>query len=134
MAKQAFSVTFDSSELEKGLNKLDGEVDKWWREARERMADTLLLLSRFEVPHDTGQLQISGHSFFDAGENSWNVAYNTPYATYLHEGMRRDGSHLIINYQKGRKGKYLEDPLLKNMSRWNKIGSDYVGSKLNGKI
>jgi len=132
--KKGFDVHFDTSDLDGGLDRLDKMIDKWWKEAREQMADSLLLISRLEVPHDTGFLQASGHVFYDHGEDSWNVAYNTEYASFVHEGMRRDGSHIIRHYQKGRKKKYLEDPLKLNLSMFQQKGKEYVATKLNGKI
>lgn len=129
-----FNVNFDDSDLQGGLNRLEKQVDKWWRDAREQMADTLLLISRAEVPHDTGFLQTTGHVFYEVPEDAVCVAYNTPYAAYVHEGFRKDGSHVIKHYQKGRKKKYLEDPLKLNIDTWNKIGSDIVAAKLRGKI
>ena len=129
-----FSMNFDDSDLQRGLSRLDRQVDKWWKDALENMADTLLLLSRFEVPHDKGTLQATGHVFYEASDDAMCVAYNTPYAAYVHEGFRRDGSHKIINFQKGRKKKYLEDPLKLNIDTWNKIGSSFVANKLKGKI
>jgi hypothetical protein len=132
--KKGFDVHFDTSDLDGGLDRLDKMIDKWWKEAREQMADSLLLISRLEVPHDTGFLQASGHVFYDLGEDSWNVAYNTEYASFVHEGMRRDGSHIIRHYQKGRKKKYLEDPLKLNLSMFQQKGKEYVATKLNGKI
>ena len=129
-----FNVSFDGSDLQRGLSNLDKQVDKWWLVAREEMANSLLLLSRMEVPHDKGTLQASANVFFEPAEDAVCVAYNTPYAAYVHEGFRRDGSHAIINYQKGRKKKYLEDPLRLNIPMWDKIGKEFVASKLTGKI
>lgn len=134
MSKKGFSVEFDTSDFDKGMDELDRKVDEWWREAREQMADALLTLSRFEVPHDTGFLQASGHVFYDFSEDSWNVAYNTEYASFVHEGMRRDGSHVIQHYQKGRKKKYLEDPLKLNFSLFEAKGRDYIANKLQGEL
>jgi len=134
MSKKGFRVEFDTSDFNKGMDELDRKVDQWWREARERMADSLLLLSRLEVPHDTGFLQASGHVFYDLADDSWNVAYNTVYASYVHEGMRRNGSHVIQHYQKGRKKKYLEDPLKLNMTLFQEKGRDYIATKLQGEL
>ena len=134
MAKKGFSVNFDTGDLDKGLAELDKKVDQWWKEAREQMADALLTISRLEVPHDKGFLQISGHTFYDLGEDSWNVAYNTEYASFVHEGMRRDGSHVIRHYQKGRKKKYLEDPLKLNISVFQEKGKQYIANKLQGEL
>lgn len=134
MARQVFNISFDTRYLDKGLKKLDKEIDEWWKEAREQMGDSLLVLSSEEVPHDKGVLQASGNVNYDRGQDSVNVSYNTKYAAYVHEGMRKDGSYKIRNYGKGRKKKYLEDPLKNNLSKWQKIGKDYVSKKLSGKI
>lgn len=139
MARNAnFSVEFDTSSLMRGLDELEGELDKWMAEALEEMANTLLLLSTYEVPHDTGQLQSTGHIFpkFDevVAKQEINVAYDTEYAAYQHEGVRRDGTREIKQYQKGRKKKYLEDPLKMNMSRWSEKLNTVLKSKLRGKL
>lgn len=139
MPKRAnFTVEFDTSELMRGLDDLEGELDRWMAEALEEMANTLLVLSTYEVPHDTGQLQSTGHIFpkFDEVVKSQevNVAYDTEYAAYQHEGVRRDGTREIKQYQKGRKKKYLEDPLKVNMSRWSEKLQTVMKSKLQGKI
>jgi hypothetical protein len=39
------------------------------------------------------------------------VGYHTPYAARLHE-------HPEYKFQKGRKAKYLQDPLMHNLTRW----------------
>ena len=46
MAKKGFRVEFDTSDFDKGIDELNRKVDVWWREAREQMADALLLISR----------------------------------------------------------------------------------------
>lgn len=139
MARNAnFTVEFDTSGLMRGLDELEGELDKWMAEALEEMADTLLVLSSYEVPHDTGQLQSTGHKFPSPSEvikkQEINVAYDTEYAAYQHEGVRRDGTHEVRQYQKGRKKKYLEDPLKINMSRWSEKLQSVLKSKLRGKL
>lgn len=72
------------------------------------VADEVLRLSQFEVPHDTGRLQNSGH--VEPGEDELHalVGYNTVYAARLHENPQ-------YHFQKGRKGKYLEDPIKNNI-------------------
>lgn len=114
-----FTVKFDASQFLKGLDKMEKDLDSFVDNSLHEMADTLLLLSRAEVPHDEGVLQGSGNVAKQGKD--WIVSYNTPYALYQHEGVRADGTHRIVNYQKGRKGKYLEDPLKLNLSRWQGI-------------
>ena len=75
---------------------------------RKRLLDIgneLLRLSQREVPHDKGTLQNSGT--VEAVGGDILVGYHTPYAHRLHE-------HPEYRFQKGRKGKYLTDPLYKN--------------------
>lgn len=79
------------------------------------MSQEIGRLSSFEVPHDTGQLQNSYG--IDEEEEGYVVGYNKVYAAYQHEGVRADGTHVVKNYQKGRKGKYLEDPIKNNLSQ-----------------
>lgn len=65
----------------------------------------LMRLSQMEVPHDEGTLQNSG--VVEEVNGDIVVGYHTPYAARLHE-------HPEYRFQKGRKGKYLEDPILRN--------------------
>jgi hypothetical protein len=66
-------------------------------------------LSQKEVPHDKGTLQNSGYVNFAFGGSKGDIVigYNTPYAARLHE-------HPEYHFQKGRKGKYLYDPIVRN--------------------
>ena len=70
------------------------------------VAYELLRLSQREVPHDTGWLQNTGH--VEEHKDEMLVGYNTVYAARLHE-------HPEFNFQKGRKGKYVEDPIKQNL-------------------
>lgn len=64
-------------------------------------ANALLREANTQVPIDTGALQRSGTVSQDGLKA--NVSYDTPYAARWHE---QDA-----NFQRGRKKKYLEDPL-----------------------
>lgn len=81
----------------------------------------LLRLSQFEVPHDEGELQNSGT--VEEIDGDVVVGYHKKYAARLHE-------HPEYNFQKGRKGKYLEDPLITNQDAL----AIKVVKKLDGKI
>lgn len=105
-------VTIDTSDFDRVLNELDAKVDEFEMKALKEMGDELLRLSSFEVPHDTGFLQSTGN--VERKKDEVIVGYHTDYAARLHE-------HPEYNFQKGRKGKYLEDPLKKNLSKWLKI-------------
>ena len=84
-----------------------------WRdigaEMKPAMADALFAAGEFvldesneDVPHDEGTLEQSGFVSVDQSKLTAAVSYNTPYALKLHE-------HPEYSFQKGRKGKYLED-------------------------
>lgn len=65
----------------------------------------IMRLSQKEVPHDIGTLQNSGT--VEVIDGDVVVGYHTQYAARLHE-------HPEYRFQKGRKGKYLEDPIKNN--------------------
>lgn len=81
----------------------------------------LLRLSQKQVPHDKGTLQNSGDVVNEGGNVL--VGYHTPYAHRLHE-------HPEYNFQKGRKGKYLTDPLIENIS----VFDDFLGRHLESDL
>lgn len=88
------------------VKELNQKVKKQSMKALGEMSDELLRLSSFEVPHDEGLLQTSGTK--QPERDYYIVGYNKVYAARLHE-------HPEYNFKKGRKGKYLEDPLKNNM-------------------
>lgn len=81
-------------------------------------------LSQFEVPHDEGTLQNSG-TVEVMPNGDVVLGYHTPYAARLHE-------HPEYRFQKGRKGKYISDPLNRNASVLGlKIQNGFGGSMNN---
>lgn len=74
--------------------------------ALQVISEEVMRLSQREVPHDTGFLQNSG-SVKSVSKSEKIVGYHTPYAARLHE-------HPEFRFGKGRKGKYLEDPIKNN--------------------
>lgn len=123
MADKFFTVKIDPSDFIKMIEKIEEKVDKISMDALEEMGNTLLNLSSKEVPHDTGALQATGVVTPDQREQTVTVGYHTPYAARLHE-------HPEFRFQKGRKGKYLEDPLKHNLSRWLAVYAAQVGALL----
>lgn len=81
------------------------------------VAHEIMRLSQIEVPHDKGTLQNSGVVQTE-GDNVI-VGYHQPYAARLHE-------HPEYRFGKGRKGKYLEDPIKRNES--------VLGVRFNAKL
>lgn len=98
----------DDSTFQAGIKRLNKRADDVIQQTIDNIANEVLRLSQREVPHDTGQLQNTGHSQ-QAGHHDTIVGYNKVYAARLHE-------HPEYRFQKGRKGKYLEDPIKLNLS------------------
>lgn len=67
-------------------------------------AEFLLQEANKTVPHDEGHLQRSGLVSISQTEAVAHVSYDTPYARRLHE-------HPEYNFQKGRRGKWLESTI-----------------------
>lgn len=124
------SVRITKNTLSKNLQKLQNMNlnDEWGRIC----SGELLRLSRFGVPFDTGRLSQSG--FFRREGQYWITGYDTKYAMYQHEGMRRDGTRVVRNWSNGRKSKYLENPLKENISTWNKVANQVLMQELKKKL
>ncbi len=99
--------TFDVSDLNKGIERLLRETDKQSKKGLSDLAEEIMRLSGREVPHDKGSLQNSGQ--VDEDGDGYVIGYNKVYAARLHE-------HPEYKFQKGRKGKYLEDPIKNNIT------------------
>lgn len=115
------SLRFNSKGFMLGARNLSKRMDNAVHEAVNEVGFELLRLSSREVPHDTGLLQNSG-SVEDRGLSAL-VGYNKVYAARLHE-------HPEYRFQKGRKGKYLEDPLKNNLRVFKKHIEEKVGGAL----
>ena len=66
--------------------------------------DHLASVSKQQVPLDQGPLQNSCYVDVNDDGSEGTVSYDTPYAVVQHENMR-------YHHQRGRKAKYLEDPV-----------------------
>ena len=73
------------------------------RKATWSALDYLAQASKAQVPLDTGALMASCQVDVNADGSQGTVSYDTPYACRWHEEN--------ANFQRGRKRKYLEDPL-----------------------
>ena len=103
----ARDLKIDTREFDAKIKELNIKVKLQNKKALGEIASEVLRLSTFEVPHDTGMLQTSGS--FRMMTDHVIVGYNKVYAARLHE-------HPEYRFQKGRKGKYLEDPIKNNIS------------------
>lgn len=117
----ATNVTFDTKDFDTKSSALLDKIAQVTKRALLDVGNEVLRLSSFEVPHDTGMLQASG-SVRPVGDNV-EVGYNKVYAARLHE-------HPEYIFQKGRKGKYLEDPIKRNLTVLGKHMRDAVASAL----
>ena len=100
------SIKVDDKTFVKGIESFLVTITSGSKKAIGQVADEILRLSTFEVPHDQGLLQASGHQ--EPNGDGVIVGYNKVYAARLHE-------HPEYHFQKGRKGKYLEDPIKNNL-------------------
>jgi hypothetical protein len=91
-----------------------------------KAANHLLNVSGEQGPHDEGTLQASG-TVIEMSDGSFVVTYGlgpaAPYALRQHEDM-------TMSHQKGRKAKYLEDPMNSEKDTLLKILTDGLGDAL----
>lgn len=109
--------TVKDDQVQLNLKNLSKALDRGVPKALLDVGYEILRLSQMEVPHDTGNLQNSGT--VEEVNGNVIVGYHTPYAARMHE-------HPEYHFQKGRKGKYLEDPIHRNASA--------LGLKITGKM
>lgn len=114
------SIVIDTSELTQGITKAITAMTKAAFQGINDVASEILRLSTYEVPHDTGMLQ-SSSSIAPQSETDVIVGYNKVYAARLHE-------HPEYRFQKGRKGKYLEDPIKNNLPVFLRFMKGAIGA------
>jgi septal ring factor EnvC (AmiA/AmiB activator) len=116
-------IRLDTRSLERNLKRFEEKQPKATDKGISDTAEEIMRLSQKEVPHDTGQLQNSG-AVEKVANAHYKVGYNKVYASRLHE-------HPEYNFQKGRKGKYLEDPIKTNLRLLlNKLANELKESLL----
>lgn len=98
-------LTIDDHQVMAKLGALQQTIDKSVPRNVFSIGLEILRLSQFEVPHDEGTLQNSGT--VEEIDGDVIIGYHTLYAARLHENPQ-------YRFQKGRKGKYLEDPIREN--------------------
>lgn len=120
------AIEVDISSMVDGLKKATEKTVQASRMGILESGEELLRVSRQEVPHDEGSLQGSGTvdpSDIAMPNPSVTVGYNKVYAARLHE-------HPEFRFQKGRKGKYLEDPLRDNRDKFAQHVAEKIKSTL----
>lgn len=103
----AVHVVIDTSDLNTTLAEFAAKMMGKMMPALRDVGDEILRLSAREVPHDIGLLQASAGRIDGPGKETVTIGYNKSYAAKMHE-------HPEYHFQKGRKGKYLEDPIKNN--------------------
>lgn len=111
-------INLDTSDFEEGLNKLGRKMADVQMKALKVIADELLRLSQLEVPFKTGHLLQTGNT--EPELDYYIVGYNTHYAAKMHE-------HPEYHFRNGRKGKYLEDPMKRNLPIFREFFNDKMG-------
>lgn len=112
------NVKFDDKDFRDKAKQFEERVMEFTQKGVNAVAEEVLRLSQFEVPHDTGALQNSGHTEY-GNDLTAVVGYNKVYAARLHE-------HPEYRFQKGRKGKYLEDPIKNNLKVFRDFMVDFL--------
>jgi len=116
----ATKITVDTSGFDKGFADYMNKSKVAFLRGVNDIANEILRLSNFEVPHDKGLLQTSGHVEAN-NDTGVIVGYNKVYAARLHE-------HPEYRFQKGRKGKYLEDPIKNNTTVLLRYMAEVMGA------
>jgi hypothetical protein len=121
MADSNLDFTVDTSGMNAGIRRMVASIDPASKFSALAIGFEILRLSQMEVPHDKGTLQNSGT--VQEIEDTVVVGYHTPYAARLHE-------HPEYHFQKGRKGKFLSDPIVRNARALGLKLADAFGEKL----
>ena len=116
------NLTWNDKSFRDRLLKSSKGADRITDGALGDVADAVLQQSEKEVPHDVGTLQGTG-VVDKPGLMQRIVGYHIKYAARLHE-------HPEYRFQKGRKGKYLESPIVKNASELKKAFKSVVRNGL----
>ncbi len=112
------NVKFDTSDFMAKSKKYAERLADFTQKGVNAVGEEVLRLSQFEVPHDTGMLQNSGHVEY-GNDLTATVGYNKVYAARLHE-------HPEYRFQGNRKGKYLEDPIKLNLDIFKRFLTDFI--------
>ena len=81
----------------------------------------VIITSRLQITLDKGDLKSSAkvEAVMKGDKIVGSVTYKMSYATYVHEGKRADGSHVIRNYKEPGSGKkFLERKFLMFPNRY----------------
>ena len=97
-------IKLKGGELRLDKQVLVGAIKRGGKKATWSALDHLASVSKEQVPLDTGALKNSCTVSVNDDGSEGTVSYDTPYAVEQHE-------NLVYHHQRGRKAKYLEDPV-----------------------
>lgn len=97
-------IKLKGGELRLDKQVLIGAIKRGGKKATWSALDHLASVSKEQVPLDTGALKNSCTVSVNDDGSEGTISYDTPYAVEQHE-------NLIYHHQRGRKAKYLEDPV-----------------------
>lgn len=103
--------------------RVSADVRRATVEGLSDAAEFILEEANRDVPHDEGTLMRSGTTSVDESKVEAAVSYDTPYAVRLHE-------HPEYRFQKGRKGKWLEDTFKER----GRAAQDYIADKIRNAL
>ena len=126
-SKNAVAVKLDTRDFDAGMKRFRENVRQVENEVSYEQANEILRTSVREVPHHTGNLQSTGDTRPLAAETGHMVYYDTDYAAKMHENPQ-------FSFQKGRKGKYLEDPIKRNGSLLEQIAQNVGRRRLADRL
>jgi hypothetical protein len=89
------SVKFDASSFIKGTQRALSAVEKAALQGINDVASEILRLGTFEVPHDKGILQGTGH-VEPSSDQQVIVGYNTVYAARLEQRQHLGKYHRVL--------------------------------------
>jgi hypothetical protein len=127
MPKNAITVNINTKDFQADMKRIQNSIRQVENEVAYEQANEILRTSIREVPHDIGNLQNTGDTKPLTAENGHMVFYDTDYAAKMHENPQFD-------FQKGRKAKYLEDPIKRNETRLQQIAQGVGRRRLSNRI
>jgi hypothetical protein len=105
-----------TKEATKNLNKIKNEAIKYANnESLQDLGDKIGNLASNKVPVDRGILK-STFTVQKAGKKTI-AGYNTEYAMYQHQGVRKDGTHVIRNRPGGGESFFLTNAIKENTQK-----------------
>ena len=103
------------------LELLEDRINKAIENSLDEQAELLISYAKKEVPKKNNDLMNSVEKE-KITDDTIRVSFNEPYASYQHEGKRKDGTHIVRRYTTpGTKKFYIKEPLNTNSGKFASI-------------